>query len=439
MDKDLFRAGSRAKSDCSVTYERNGAPLTATVSSSVGSLFGKAIAAAALRVAAEFGVEAGSFTIDDDGALDGTVAARAEASLRLAGFARIPGVAPAQAPAAARPANARAASPRGRPRRARLYLPGDQPHLAVNAGLFGADCLVFDLEDAVVAERKFETRILVRRVLEENLMLGNCEIAVRVNPLSGPWGKDDLAEIVKARPHAIVLPKCEFAADVEVADREISVLEEAVGIPAGIIHLMLLIETAAGALNAKEIAAASSRNVALLFGHEDFSRDIKAVPIARSGAAVAAIGGRTVDRADGASAQKTQAASLADFGIAAIPGAESLLARQMIVLAARAAKIDPLDSTYADVGNEEGLRASCEEARALGFAGKGVLHPAQIPIVMKAFRPTEEEALRAEKIVAAFDAAAAEGRGAISVDGAMVDAPVAEKARGILRDYRGTL
>lgn len=429
MDKDLFRAGSRAKSDCSVTYERNGAPLTATVSSSVGSLFGKAIAEAALRVAAEFGVVAGSFTIDDDGALDGTVAARAEASLRLAGFTRPPDAGLAQAPlanapAAARPANARAASPRGRPRRARLYLPGDQPHLAVNAGLFGADCLVFDLEDAVVAERKFETRILVRRVLEENLMLGNCEIAVRVNPLSGPWGKDDLAEIVRAKPHAIVLPKCESAADVEEADREISILEEAAGIPAGSIYLMPLIETAAGALNAKEIAKASPRNVALLFGREDFSRDIGAVPIARSNAL---------------SAQKTPAASLAAFGIAAMPGAESLLARQMIVLAARAAKIEPLDSTYADVGNEEGLKASCEEARALGFAGKGVLHPAQIPIVMKAFLPTEEEAMRAEKIVAAFDAAAAEGRGAISVDGAMVDAPVAEKARGILRDYRGAL
>jgi len=403
MDKDLFRAGSRAKSDCSVTYERNGSPLTATVSSSVGSLFGKAIAEAALRVAAEFGVVAGSFTIDDDGALDGTVAARAEASLRLAGFTRIPGAAPVQDPTAARPANARAASPRGRPRRVRLYLPGDQPHLAVNAGLFGADCLVFDLEDAVVAKRKFETRILVRRVLEENLMLGNCEIAVRVNPLSGPWGKDDLAEIVGAKPHAIVLPKCESAADVENADREISLLEEAAGVPEGSIYLMLLIETAAGALAAKEIATASPRNVALLFGREDFSRDIGAV------------------------------------SIAAMPGAESLLARQMIVLAARAAKIDPLDSTYADVDNEEGLKASCEEARALGFAGKGVLHPAQIPIVMKAFRPTEAEAMRAEKIVAAFDAAAAEGRGAISVDGAMVDAPVAEKARGILRDYRGAL
>ncbi len=408
MSKDLFRAGSRAKSDCSVTYERNGAPLTATVSSSVGSLFGKAIAAAALRVAAEFGVMTGSFTIDDDGALDDTVAARAEASLRLAGFSRIPEAVPAQAPladapAAARPANARAASPRGRPRRARLYLPGDQPHLAVNAGLFGADCLVFDLEDAVVAECKFETRILVRRVLEESLMLGDCEIAVRVNPLSGPWGKGDLAEIVKARPHAIVFPKCESAADVEEADREISILEEAAGVPAGSIYLMPLIETAAGALNAKEIAKASPRNVALLFGREDFSRDIGAVPVA------------------------------------ALPGAESLLARQMIVLAARAARIDPLDSTYADVGDEEGLKASCEEARALGFAGKGVLHPAQIPIVMKAFHPTEEEATRAEKIVAAFDAAAAEGRGAISVDGAMVDAPVAEKARGILRDYRGAL
>ena len=372
--------------------------MAVVVRSSVGALFGKAIRATALRVAAELGAAAGLLEVDDDGALDGTVAARAEAALRKAGFTRDPAAAPV--------IPARAASLRSRFRRTRLYLPGDQPHVAANAGLFGADCLIFDLEDAVVAERKFDTRILVRRTLEESLMLGDREIAVRINPLSGPYGRDDLAEIVKARPHAIILPKCESAADVQAADEAIAALEMDAGIERGSIFLMPIIENAAGVLSSREIAMASPRNVALCFGREDFTRDIGAVP-------------------DPAAA-----------GAFAAPGIESLLARQMIILAARAAGIEPLDSVFADVEDEEGLFRSCMEARALGFAGKGVLHPVQIPIVRKAFRPTEAEAARAEKIVAAFAGAAAEGRGAISVDGQMVDAPVAEKARAILRDYR---
>lgn len=395
METRRWSAGERSKSDCSASYTSGGWPLALTVRSSVGTLFGKAIAGTASRTAAEFGATTGVLEIDDDGALDFVVAARAEAVLRMAGFARVGGL----------PATpARAASARDRPRRSRLYLPGDQPHLAINAGLFGADGIILDLEDSVVPERKFEARILVRRTLEASPMLGDCEIIVRINPLSGPFGLDDLAEILPARPHAILLPKCESADDVATADKAISDAERAAGIPGGTTYLMPLLETARGVLAAKEIATASSRNVALCFGREDFSRDIGAVP---------------------------------DPGGTTGAGGESLLARQMIVLAARAAGIAPLDSVYADVGNAAGLERSCYEARALGFSGKGVLHPVQIPIVRRCFRPTEEEACAAEKILAAFEAAVAEGHGAISVDGKMVDAPVAEKARRLLEDFSG--
>jgi len=438
MDAQRFLAGAKAKSDCLVVYEPGPEPLEVEVRSSVGALFGTAIGAAARRVAAEFGAERGRLAIEDDGALDGAIAARTEAAFRKAGFSRAaPAAAAAAALAGATATNAasfREPSPKDRPRRARLYLPGDQPHLAINAGLFGADCLIFDLEDAVAEERKFDARILVRVALERGLMLGSSEVIVRVNPLSGPYGADDLAEIVRARPQAIILPKCESAADVEAADRAIGALEEAAGMPRGFVRLMPLVETAAGVLRAAAIAAASPRNVALCFGREDFSRDIRAVPIAQSAAAAAAA-------ARHAAAAVPQAAAAADalssFGFAGIPGAESFLARQMIVLAARAAGIDPLDSVFADVDDEAGLERSCAEARALGFAGKGVIHPVQIPVVLKAFRPTDKEAARAERIVAAFDAALAEGRGAISVDGAMIDAPVAAKARALLAQYRG--
>jgi len=386
-------------------------------------------------VAEEFGVVRGRFEIEDDGALDGAIAARAEAAFRKAGFARIAAAAEAAGPAAAPVAALRKPSSKDRPRRARLYLPGDQPHLAINAGLFGADCLIFDLEDAVAEERKFDARILVRVALERGVMLGSSEIIVRVNPLSGPYGADDLAEIVRARPQAIILPKCESAADVAEADRAIGDLEEAAGMPRGFVRLLPLVETAAGVLQAAAIAAASPRNVALCFGREDFSRDIRAVPLAQGAAPPAAAAPQSAAAPQVAGA--APAAALAGFGFAGIPGAESFLARQMIVLAARAAGLDPLDSVFADVEDEAGLIRSCAEARALGFAGKGVIHPVQIPVVLKAFRPTEKEAARAERIVAAFDAAIAEGRGAISVDGAMIDAPVAAKARALLTQYRG--
>ena len=217
MVQRRWSAGERSKSDCSASYLPGGEPLALTVRSSVGSLFGKAIAETALRVCAELGAATGVLEIDDDGALNFVVAARAEAALRMAGFARVGGRAAALA---------RAASAPDRPRRSRLYLPGNQPHLAINAGLFGADCLILDLEDSVVPDRKFEARILVRRTLEESPMFGDCEIIVRINPLSGPYGGDDIAEILPARPHAILLPKCESAADVAAADKAISEAEK---------------------------------------------------------------------------------------------------------------------------------------------------------------------------------------------------------------------
>ena len=325
MEPRRWSAGERSKSDCSASYLPGREPLSLTLRSSVGTLFGKAIAETASGVCAELGATTGLLEIDDDGALDFVVAARVEAALRMAGFARVGG---------GRAALARAVSAPDRPRRSRLYLPGNQPHLAINAGLFGADCLIFDLEDSVPPDRKFEARILVRRTLESSLMLGDCEIIVRINPLSGPYGGDDMAEILPARPQVILLPKCGSAADVAAADKAISEAEKAAGIPLGTTGIAPLIETAGGVLAAKDIATASSRNLALCFGREDFSRDIGAVP---------------------------------DPSGAAGAGIESLLARQTIVLAARAAGIAPLDSVFADIEDLRGLERSCLEARALGF------------------------------------------------------------------------
>jgi citrate lyase subunit beta/citryl-CoA lyase len=381
----LFSAGSAAKSDCLVSYEPGEAELVVRVESKVGVLFGRALAAVARDLALEAGA-GGSLLVRDDGALDHVVAARTEAALLSAGLVL---------PRRAASGEPRERSPRDRLRRSRLYMPGNEPDLVLNAGLFGADCILLDLEDSVPQERKSEARILVRRLLEgQRRFFGASELAVRVNPLATAEGLADLEALVAARPEALVLPKCEAASEVLAWDREVTRLEAEAGIEAGFIRFMPLVETARGVLSAQAIAAASPRNVALCFGAEDYRRDLG------------------IER-------------LADE-------AESFTARSLVAMAARAASIGAQDSVFSDLEDAEGLEASARAAKGLGFTGKGVLHPSQIEIVHRVFDPSPLEIARATRIVEALKAAEAEGRGVASLDGRMIDAPVAERARLLL-------
>ncbi len=386
----VFLAGTKGKSDCLVAFEAGGPRLELHVKSSVASLFGRAIEAAARKEAEAFGAT-GRLSIEDDGALDYVVASRVEAALRAAGLVR---AAPIDAHGKGSPP-ARAEASRDRPRRSRLYLPGNQGELPINAGLFGADCILLDLEDSVAEDRKAEARILVRRLLEGfSDFFGGSEIAVRVNSLSSPFAMDDLAEIVGARPHCIVLPKCESSSDIEAWDREVLRLESSAGMRAGSILFMPIVETAKGVANAADIASASARNVSLCFGGEDYRRDIR---VARG------------------------------------PAEEEIqVARSLIVLAARAAGIEAQDTVFSDVDDLVGLEASARRARSLGFSGKGLIHPSQIGIVHRVFSPSAQEVAGARRVLESLAAAVAEGRGVASLDGAMIDAPVAERARRVL-------
>ncbi len=401
----VFEAGFASKSDCLVRYVPSACPVSITLKSSVAVLFGDAIRCSAQDMLASYGVTTGRLEIEDDGALDPVIRARTEAVLRKAGFA-FQSCPPLQKDWA-RTSPRRAPSDRDRTRQVRLYVPGDQPHFAINADLFGADVLVFDLEDSVAEERKFEARILVRRLLESKFLFDRSELAVRVKALRTECGKADVAEIAAGHPHAILLPKCESAEDVKVLDTLLSLQEQEKGLERGSIHIMPIIETAKGVLAAAEIARASDRSVALCFGYEDFSRDVCArpAPVERAGAA------------QGKSAQ-----------------IEALLARQMIVLAARSAGIQPLDSVFSDIEDTDGLTESCYLARALGFEGKAVIHPSQIEPVRRAFSPSDEEVERAKAIVAAYENSLKEGRGAVDFDGQMIDAPLVSKARRIIEE-----
>ncbi|MCK4538681.1 MAG: CoA ester lyase [Candidatus Krumholzibacteria bacterium] len=272
-------------------------------------------------------------------------------------------------------------------------MPGNNPDLMRNGGLFGADCVILDLEDSVSPLAKDAARVLVRNTLIQ-IDYGEAERIVRINPMSTEFGEDDLKMIIPARPDTILIPKCETVADVTAVEKIVEEIEKREGIETPTL-LMPLIETANGILNAREVGSSSSRVVALCFGAEDFTADIG---VART-----------------------------------VKGGESLTARCLLVLGAKASGVQAIDTVFSDTNDIEGLVESTREAMALGFEGKGVIHPAQIKPIHEVFSPTPERIEHAKKVVAAIEKARASGSGVASIGSKMVDAPIELRARKILK------
>ena len=282
---------------------------------------------------------------------------------------------------------------RDRLRRTRLYMPGNNPDLMRNGGLYGADSVILDLEDSVSPGEKDAARILVRNTLL-TIDYFDCERIVRINPLATEYGADDIEMIVPYGVDTILVPKCESAGDIRAVEKMIVDLEKKHSLSYEVL-IMPLIETAKGILNAYEIGAASDRVVALCFGAEDFTADI--------------------------GAERTK------------EGTESFAARSMLVLGAKAAGVQVIDTVFSDVQDEEGLIANTKEAMALGFEGKGVIHPAQIKPIHAVFSPAPDRIEYAKKVVAAIEKARSEGSGVATIGSKMIDAPIETRARKILR------
>jgi len=275
-------------------------------------------------------------------------------------------------------------------RRTMLYLPGNNPNMLTRGYLFGSDGLILDLEDAVAIFEKDTARILVRHFLKQG-EFGGCEVTVRINGVDTEYWRDDIAAIVPFEAlSGIRVPKVDSAKTVELLDEELSAVEEKNGIPLGRTKVFCLLETAKGIWNAYDIACASSRVTAIIPGGEDLTADLKT------------------------SRSKE--------------GTELDWARRMLVFAARAAGVDPIDTVFPRVTDDDGLRKEAEFIKQLGFEGKSVIHPNQIPIIHDVFNPTEKEIEQALKIVKAAREAAERGQGAVSVDGRMVDVPVVKRA-----------
>lgn len=274
-------------------------------------------------------------------------------------------------------------------RRTMLYLPGNNPNMLTRGHLFGSDGLILDLEDAVAVSEKDTARLLVREVLRRG-EFGSCEVTVRINGVDTDLWKDDLAAVVPCKIDGIRAPKVEDPQTIRDLDEELSHVEEKAGIEVGHTKIICLLETANGVWNGYDIAKTSPRVAAIMPGGEDLAADLRT--------------SRSPE------------------------GTELEWIRRMLVVAARAAGVDALDTVFPRVSDDEGLRRETEFIKSLGYDGKSVIHPNQISIIHEVFTPTEKEIERAKKIVAAAKEAAERGLGAVSVDGRMVDKPVVKRA-----------
>lgn len=277
--------------------------------------------------------------------------------------------------------------------RSLLFVPGHRADMIEKARRYGADALILDLEDGVAPDAKETARQIVAAALDDRWPEGP-PILVRVNGTESGLLDEDIGVALRPRVDAVCLPKCHSPEEIQAVDARLQVLEDRWGMPRGRVRLMPMIETARGVLNAPAIARGHPRVAALGFGAEDFTADI-GVPRTREGGEIA-------------------------------------YARAAVSLAAHAGRVDALDGIYADFHDAEGLRADTAAARALGYTGKMVIHPAQISTVHAAFAPSTGEVAHARRVVSAFEEAQTRGAGIAVVDGAMIDRPVVLRAQRIL-------
>ena len=274
-------------------------------------------------------------------------------------------------------------------RRTMMFVPGNNPGMMADAHIYGPDSIMRDLEDSVTMAEKDAARLLVYQALK-TVDYGNTEMVVRINPLNTPYGKKDIEAVVKAGVDVIRMPKTETAEEVVEVEREIERVERELGC-VGRTKIMAAIESTLGIVNAYAIATASPRMMGIALGAEDYCANLKA--------------------------QRT-------------PGGDELrLARETIVVAARAAGIDALDTVYSNLNDMETFRQEVEYIKTLGFDGKSIINPRQIEVINEVFAPKEKEISKARAIIAAIKEAEAKGSGVIALNGKMIDRPVVIRAQ----------
>lgn len=279
-------------------------------------------------------------------------------------------------------------------RRSFLFVPGSDERKLTKAPGLGADAIILDLEDGVAAARKREARANIQAFLQGQHDR-SAECFIRVNGIGTPHFEADLEAAAGAGPRVLVIPKVDSPQILQRIDARLTEMERASGVPPGSFELFAQIESARGILNAAVIASATPRLVGVMLGHVDLCVDL-GIPAGRAGE-----------------------------GIIYQAGCQ-------LVLAAKAVGVDVVDSIFLNIQDHEGLRAEAAQAAALGFTGKLAIHPGQLPVIHKAFTPSAEQVRRAERILEAWRQAESEGRGVCTLDGDLIEKPVAEAERRVL-------
>jgi citrate lyase subunit beta / citryl-CoA lyase len=278
-------------------------------------------------------------------------------------------------------------------RRTMLFVPGNNPAMVKDAQIYGSDSIIFDLEDSVSPAEKDAARLLVLSALR-SIDYGGVEKVVRINGLDTPWFEADIEAMVRGGIEVIRLPKTETTGDIHQLEKLVEASERAAGIPVGTVRLMAALESPLAIINAYEIARASPRMIGIALSAEDFVTSMKT--------------NRSPE------------------------GVELFEARGRIVIAARAAGVMALDTVFTDLGDQEGFLREVRLIKQMGFDGKSVINPNQIPLVHEAFAPTAEEVRKARRVIEAARDAEARGSGVVSLDGKMIDKPIVARAQRVL-------
>ncbi len=267
-------------------------------------------------------------------------------------------------------------------RRTMMFLNAQKPALIKDPYIYKPDSIMLDLEDAVAENQKDAARFSLYHALRDIDYRG-IERIVRINALDTPYWKEDIRCAVAGGCDAIRIPKTESANDVKQVEEMVSLSEKEFARPAGSVLIMAAIESARGVMKALEICEASERLFGIALSGGDYTKDLQT--------------------------------HITGTGI------ELMGARQNLVIAARAAKVQCFDTVYTDLDNMEGLRQDVETIYLMGFDGKSVINPRQISVVHEVYTPSMKEVIFAQKVVREIDQKRKEGIGVFTVDGKMID------------------
>ena len=278
-------------------------------------------------------------------------------------------------------------------KRSWMFVPGHRQKMIDKALGLNADAIMLDIEDGVAPSEKDTARQLIGEALGRPKASNSPARFVRINAIGHPRMDADLDAVVRPGLEGLVLPKVETAEEVIKLDAILTQRESKQRMPGGGVKLLIAIESPRGLLNAPAIAGRSSRVCGLMFGAEDFGREL-GLPTFREGEA-----------------------------------RDMLYARSALVIAAAAAHVQAVDGVWVDLKDTEGLAVYGRQSRRLGFSAMSLIHPSQIDPINQMFSPTREEIDYAQRVIQAFEEANARGDGSIAFGGQLIDRPIVERAR----------